>query len=81
MYSIYEKIPVYTDRDAIGHSIIRKVSEYAYETAALAQRLTPSSYDEDGQCNDRSFFVADAADPWKRVSTPCRDTAAYDIPF
>lgn len=84
MYAIYESIPVYNDRDAIDHSIIRRVSANTYETAALAWRLMPSTYDEDGQSTEQIFFVADAADPFKRASAPipCGAEAGWDdIPF
>ena len=82
MFAIYSKTPVYNNRDAVDHSIIRRESAYSYETAALAQRLAPSGYDEDGQSSEVTYFVADAADPWARVATKAQaDDGFDDIPF
>lgn len=52
---------------------------YAYETAALAQRMLPFNL-MDGLDDEVIWFVADAANPWIRPA-PKPDNGDDDIPF
>lgn len=82
MFSIYCATQHY-DRFDRPYSTIAKVSTYAYETAALARRLAPLGYDEDGQETGETYFVADATD-W-RIRPVIPPSANFvedeDIPF
>jgi len=81
MFAIYEKRPVYCNRDGIAGYTIQQVSEYVYETEGLAHRKVPSSYDEDGQCMEVDFYVARTSNPHKRVCRAVPADWSDDIPF
>ncbi len=83
MYAIYEKAPIYDNRDGFAGNSVRQVPGYVYETEALAHRKLPSGYDEDGQSLEVTYFVADVSDPWRRpIARPAVAVDyADDIPF
>jgi hypothetical protein len=83
MFIIIAKKSAYDGRDAICGARLSQAVPYAYETAALAQRMMPSTYDEDGQSTDISYYVVDTRDPVRR---PIQRASAVgreeeDVPF
>jgi hypothetical protein len=80
-FAIFQSFPIYDNRDGIVGTLIEQVSEYVYETEALAHRFVPSGYDEDGQCLETDFYVANTSTPRKRLHRYVADVYADDIPF
>jgi hypothetical protein len=85
-FAVFCTIPVYDNRDGYVGARIERVSQYVYETEALAHRFVPSSYDEEGQPMDVDYFVACTSNPFKRlyrnvVADGFVDVYADDIPF
>jgi hypothetical protein len=76
-FAIFRSIDIYDNRDAIVGSRIEQVSEYVYETEALAHRFVPSTdYDY-----EYDFYVARTSNPHKRLRRAVADVYADDIPF
>ena len=78
MYCIVTTVPMYNDNDSYcgAHHVVQP--GYRYETLALATAMSNRLRDE-----EISAYVADAADPLKRVQLPVAETADCfdDIPF
>jgi hypothetical protein len=47
MFAIFSSYAIYNDRDGIAGRRIKQVSEYVYETEALAHRMKPNVYAND----------------------------------
>jgi len=81
-FAVFCSTAIYDNRDGVVGSRITQVSEYVYETAALALRLCPSNYDDEGcRLEDDDFYVARTSDPFKRLRRAVADVYADDIPF
>lgn len=81
MFAIYEKRPVYCNRDGIAGYTIEQVSSYVYETEGLAHRKVPSEYDENGQCLETEFYVARTSNPHRKVCRAVPAPRPDDFPF
>lgn len=65
MFVICRSTTRYCNRDGYAGEEITRLGGYAYETAALARRMLPSCFDENGDMVDEdTYFVADASDPY-----------------
>lgn len=82
MYGIFEKTPRYDNRDAVCGLRIRQVSEYVYETLALAQYMVGKHLLEDDVDCERTVFAADVNSPYKPLVKAQRsNNFSEDIPF
>ena len=81
MFAIFSSYAIYNDRDGIAGRRIERVSEYVYETEALAHKMKPSEYDDEGQSMEVDYYVARTSNPFNRLRRAVADDGSDDIPF